>query len=337
MNKHILVIGGNDSSAVKAARTGVDVTLFQLRRLLTNEQMDAAARLFIFDFEDIPAALQLARAVHAIQPLDAVVSFWERALLPAAIIGEFLGIPANPSRAVQVTRDKAAMREVLAANGMNGVRFRRGHSRRDASGFMTETAAPIIVKPTDGSGSAGVSLVVSEDQIDAAWQWATQAGAREVLVEEYVDGEEYSIESLSLNGTHRILGITEKFTTGAPHFIETGHRFPADLRPDVAGNIERTVVRLLTEVGHRDGPAHTEVRLRNGKPVIIETQTRFGGDQIWEMVELVTGIDLTASTCAQLLGLAPPPAGPRSGGAAIRFFAYENGTVADVTGIDDAR
>src|SRR5688572_7377075 len=124
MRKHLLVVGGNDSSAVRAAELDVDVTLFQLRRLLTPAQVGAATRLFVFDFEELEASLALARALHAVFPVDAVVSFWERALLPAALIGETLRVPANPVKAVRLTRDKLAMREVLADTGLDCVRFR---------------------------------------------------------------------------------------------------------------------------------------------------------------------------------------------------------------------
>src|SRR6266850_1698135 len=121
MRKHLLVVGGNDSSAVKAAELDVDVSLFQLRRLLTPAQIASVTRVFVFDFEHLDATLSLARALHAHYPLDAAVSFWERALLPASLAGEALGVRTNPSSAVRVTRDKLAMRALLAADAADPV------------------------------------------------------------------------------------------------------------------------------------------------------------------------------------------------------------------------
>jgi len=337
VRKHLLVVGGHDTSAVQASRLDIDVTLFQSLDNLTQEQMNAVRRFFVFDIDDLGEALALARAVHAVHPFDAVVSFWETSLLAAAVIGETLGIAANPVRPVAVTRDKLAMRELLAANHRDHVRFRRCDSPADVSRFLAEVGRPIILKPTDGSGSAGVSRIDSESEVGAAWEWATATGLAGVFAEEYLEGVDYSVESISLGGKHRILGITPKTSTGAPHFIETGHWFPADLPPATAARIEASVIQFLGEIGHVVGPACTEVGLTAAGPVIVETQTRLGGNQIWEMVELVTGVNQTRSTCAHLLGLPQPPARPRAGGAAIRFFAYENGTVTDIRGMAEAR
>jgi len=336
MRPHLLVVGGNDSSAVKAAELGVDVTLFQLRRLLTQNQLDAARRTFVFDFEQLDETIAWATAVHRVQPFDATVSFWERALLPAAVAGECLGVATNSRRAVDVTRDKLAMRTLLAQNGLESVKFQLCESPQDLAHFLEKVGKPVILKPTHGSGSAGVALVPSDRDVESAWEWGTGAGLSPLMAEEYLDGVEYSVESISNQGQHRILGITEKVTTGPPHFIETGHRFPARLARNVEHEVHVTVSRLLSAVGHVVGPAHTEVSLTDRGPVVIETQTRFGGDQIWEMVEIVTGIGLTTTTCAQLLGLEPPAPQPRAAGTAIQFFAYENCEIASVTGIDAA-
>src|SRR5204863_2937315 len=111
------------------------------------------------------------------------------------------------------------------------------------------------------------------------------------LAEEFVEGDEISVEGLTLSGVHEILSVTMKATTGHPHFIETGHLMPADIAGDRVAAARSATVDLLNLLGHREGPSHTELRLRTGEPVIIETHTRIGGDQIWEMVELVCGRD----------------------------------------------
>ena len=76
MRPHLLVVGGNDSSAVKAAGLDIDVTLFQLRRLLTQKQIDAVKRVSVFDFQQLDETIAMATAVHSVQPLHATVSFW---------------------------------------------------------------------------------------------------------------------------------------------------------------------------------------------------------------------------------------------------------------------
>jgi biotin carboxylase len=153
-----------------------------------------------------------------------------------------------------------------------------------------------------------------------------------------VEGREFSVETITRDGSHQVLGITEKLTTGPPGFVELGHQFPARLPTAIAQRIDEAVVALLDLVEHRWGPAHTEVRVTPAvEVVIIESQTRFGGDQIWKMVEVVTGVPLGAATAAGLLGMPEPAKPARAGGAAIRFLGYENAQVHEVAGVEEAR
>jgi biotin carboxylase len=181
-------------------------------------------------------------------------------------------------------------------------------------------------------------VVRSADEVEDAWKWVSQTKLNSAIAEEYVDGPEYSVESLTLNGKHHIIAITEKITTEAPHFVEIGHQLPAQLPPEVTGRIHEVVLQLLDGIQHQVGPAHTEVRISSeGVPKIIETQTRFGGDQIWEMVELVCGVNFVKSTCAHLLLIEHQKNTQTVGGAAIRFFAYADKTVKSVIGQEQAR
>jgi biotin carboxylase len=184
-----------------------------------------------------------------------------------------------------------------------------------------------------------VTLLDSPAAVNDGWSHCIAAVTHPAIVEGYVEGREYSVETLTLRGEHVVLAITEKLTSGPPSFIEIGHQLPARLSEEETAEVKRVVEELLRAVGHEWGPAHTELILSTERgPVIIETHTRFGGDQIWEMVELVVGTRLAAATVAGLLGIrgstCVPPAG---GGAAIRYFAHENATVVGVSGVEAAQ
>jgi hypothetical protein len=98
------------------------------------------------------------------------------------------------------------------------------------------------------------------------------------------------------------------------------------------------VCDLLDLIGHRVGPAHTELRIAaDGGPVIIETHSRAGGGRIVELVELVRGVNLNRAGCAHLLGSDLVPGQGRAPAAAIGFLAYESMTVAEVRGAEQAR
>ena len=336
MLKHLLVIGAQDRSVAKAA-LDADVTLFQVARLVSQQQIASARRTFVFGIESLQETLSLARTVHAYQPFDAVMSYLDAGLLSAAEVAEELSLPGNLRRPVNLTFDKLAMRNVLREHCIDSVPFRRCDSLADVGSFLGEIAGPIVLKPACGSGSLGVSKIDGESQIKDAFAWAQGAGLTPLIAEAYIDGPEYSVESLTFNGVHRIVAITEKFTSGSPHFIEVGHRLPALIPEAAKHRIESAVVRLLDVVGHYAGPAHTELRInRFGNPVIIETQTRIGGGQIWEMVEMVCGVDLIRETNARLLGLPVATTQKKAQAAAIGFLAHQFKTVRSVSGVEHA-
>jgi biotin carboxylase len=336
---HLLLIGGKDSSMRPISDLPIDVTLIQRRAAATALQIERSRNLILLADLDPRAAVGAAAAIHAVEPFDGVLSFFEDCLAMASEIGALLGIAHNPLPAVTATRDKIATRRLLASAGLPSVRFAECTAAAQLRDFLRQAGGPVIVKPSSGSGSRGVALVSDAGDVNAAWEWCQAGGSPPAIAEELVTGRELSVETLSLDGGHQVISVTEKLTSGPPSFIETGHQLPARLEQAQAGAVSEVVLRLLEAVGHRWGPAHTEVMLTPaGVPVLIETQTRFGGDQIWEMVELVTGVRLAAATVAGLFGLDQDgrvPAG--AGGAAIRFFAYQDAVVEAVDGVRAAR
>lgn len=338
---HLLLVGGKDSGFASIAELDIRITLLQERVNLTPWQTERADTLIVYDRLDANLAESTAvflHGQHGSGPFDAVLSFAEKHLLAAARIGERLSIVHNPLSAVRDSRDKLLTRALLDRLGLLGVPYRACHSLAEAIAFQAELAASVILKPTTGSGSRGVRLVDGPDGLVSGWEY-TAAGGTAVIAEEYIPGPEVSVETLTLDGKHEVLAVTEKITIGPPSFVETGHQLPAHLAPAVQETVTTTVTALLDALGHQWGPAHTEFKIReDGTPVVIETQTRFGGDQIWQMVELVTGVRLAAATAAAMLGAAGPTrVAPAAQAAAIRFFAHENTVVRAIGGPDEAR
>lgn len=335
--KHILLIGGRDHTLDRVEALGARYSMVQIPDQVNQRQYSRSSRYAVVDYTDLAELLPLVRAWHAVDPFDAVASFTEYGLEPASRCAIDLGIAGDNLAAVLATRDKVATRQLLAQHQLSPVRYRSCADIGEAQLFLRELAGqPMIAKPQDRGLSEGVSVVRTESELAEAWRWTRSVTSGPVLVEEYLDGPEYSVESISLNGKHEIVSITEKTTTQLPRFIEVGHRAPAMLATTDAEQITRLVTTFLTLIGQRTAPAHTELRLTADGPRIIESQTRFGGDQIWEICELVTGVDLMSQTLAELLALPQPPRQPSAAAAAIRFFCYEDCLVRGVTGVADA-
>lgn len=335
--KHILIVGGRDHTLDKADKLGVRYSMIQVPELSTEKQIKGATRYLLADYEKIDEVLAVARAWHSIDPFDAIVSFAELGMYAASICAIDLGLPGANLDAVVQTRDKIKTRALQAKHGRGGVAYQICETLADAAAFLARMGGkPIILKPFAGGGSAGVAFVPDQQALAAGWEWSRAAAAGATLAEEYLDGPEYSVESLSKHGQHEVVMITEKITTDSPHFIELGHQVPARLSSTEWAQVSAQVIELLDLVNQRTGPAHTEIRITSDGPRIIESQTRIGGDQIWEMTEIVTGVDMMGETIAALLGIAAPPRTVVAPAAAIRFFALENQKVIKVANLEQA-
>jgi biotin carboxylase len=249
--------------------------------------------------------------------------------------------------------DKAAMRQRLAAEGVETTRYQLCASFDDAKAFVGRCPDGAILKPANGNGGTGIHLVREPADLEAAWDWSTTAtgawsvsgnAGRSVLAEEYLTGQEFSVETISADGEHRVIAVTGKHTAGPPHFVEVGHDLPAALSGPRYQAVTDAALNALDAIGYRWGPCHTEVILRESGDLatVVEINARFGGGQIWELAQLATGVDVfTGSVLAVARGelpavTAPTVGAPPGGGAAVRFLTADPGRVVDVTGVEDA-
>jgi biotin carboxylase len=242
------------------------------------------------------------------------------------------------------------MRKHLAGQACGTIPFGWAADRESLVAFGARAGYPFIVKPTDATASFGVLRVGSPDGVDEAWEriramlgnrtdrGSTLFTVREFLMEAYVDGPEFSVESFSFAGRHVPVAITEKLV--APGlYAELGHTMPARVDPAVAASITDAVVTFLDAIGLADGPAHTEVRVGRDGPVVIESHNRVGGDLINELAEAATGVDLAGLAVGWPLRLVPelPDVVPAKAAACIRFLHREAGVVAAVSGLAEVR
>ncbi len=197
---------------------------------------------------------------------------------------------------------------------------------------------PCISKPTDNSGSRGVMLVNSREELEAAVAYSSAQGRRGgVVIEEYMRGHEVSVEVIVLDGVAHVLQVTDKLTTGAPHFVEMGHNQPSMLAEDDLEAIRDLARRASLAVGIRNGPAHAEIMLTEHGPKMVEIGARMGGDCITtHLVPLSTGIDMVEATIRISLGEKPNIARKFDKGAAIRFLKAESGVIEALDGAQDA-
>ncbi|MGZ2361031.1 ATP-grasp domain-containing protein [Streptomyces sp. 372A] len=271
--------------------------------------------------------LAAAREVAARQPVAGVMSWHEEHIVQAALVAGELGLPGTPPDAVRRCRDKYATRTALAEAGLPQPEFALAGSLEEALAAADKLGWPVVIKPRAAGGSQGVVLVHDADEL--ADQFAATRDvhvphnpdfAELVLVEEYLDAPEVSVDAVVRGGRVTPLFVGRKEVGFPPYFEETGHRVSADdpLLHDPQA------LRLLTGIhralGVTDGWTHTELRLTAEGPKLIEVNGRVGGDLIPYLGLRATGTDPGLAAADVACGAEPDTAPRRDAHAAIRFF-----------------
>lgn len=288
-----------------------------------------ATHVLTAETNDVPALIDFLRAQHAVLHFDGVVTICDYYVGTVAEVAQALGLPQAFSANVVLERRKDLVRRALDAAGLPNPRYAVTEDWPATRAAAAQVGYPLVLKPTDLASSAHVQLIADEAALRRAFDalaafprnFRDQARSPLVLLEEYLDGEEVSVEACTYAGATTIIGITDKSLTGHPYFIEDGHMFPAPLDEATEQAVHRLVRGALAAVGHDHGISHTEVKLTSAGPRIVEINPRPGGNYIAELVQQVTGIDLLLAQIDLALGR-PPDLAPRATGvasAAIRF------------------
>lgn len=234
--------------------------------------------------------------------------------------------------------DKGAMIRAFEKNDVAHPRFTVIEKESDIESICNKFEYPIITKPTDNSGSRGIMLANSAEELKEALSYSSENGrAGIVIAEEYMVGPEVSVEVMVINGKAHILQVTDKMTTGAPHFVEIGHSQPSKLPKEAIDAIRDLAGRAALAVGIKNGPAHAEIILTENGPKMVEIGARMGGGCITtHLVPLSTGINMTKATIQTALGEKPDIMPKFKKGSAIRFIIPPVGIVKSISGKEDA-
>ena len=217
-----------------------------------------------------------------------------------------MGLNANSMHSTSISTNKHLMREAFKKHGDPSPRSILVDSNTDFDSL--NISFPAIVKPIDRSGSRGINKINSKSEIKKAVESALKEGfEKKALVEEFAEGQEYSVEYISYHGKHHFLAITLKYTTGSPHFIETGHLEPAPVDNETLCSIKKVVEHALDSLELTEGASHSELKIDdNGNIKIIEIGGRMGGDCIGsDLVHFSTGIDFVKAVIDVACGKEP--------------------------------
>jgi biotin carboxylase len=310
--------------ALAARDLGVPVTLVE-SAARAGDYHDLVEEVVLTSGPNDQHWVQAARSAALSRPPSAAVAFAEPHVLGAAWVQDRLGLPGPSLTAAVASRDKALQRLLLESTDVPQPDFTMCDNFADAAVFAS-TRYPVVVKALRYSGSWGVTFVSDEAGLREL-PWTEQ-----VLVEGYVNGPEYSVEALVRDGQVLFTNCTRKITTGPPEFVELGHVLPVAMPAGMAAALDGIVKGL----GIVTALVHSEFRIFQGRPYVMETAVRTPGDHIMELLQLAHGQDMFAQVVRLAIGCEPEAAVEQGGVVAIRYLQPEPGTVLRLDGAEES-
>lgn len=291
--KPIFILGGSRLQLdliYEARRLGFEIHLFDANdKCIAKNYVE---HFYNIDIKDKEAILQLA---IKIKPLIITTIASEIGNKTACFVGEKISANTNSYHVALNTTNKKLMKQILKSNNVKTADYKIITKLKDLNNW---DKIPAIMKPTDSSAGRGVSWIGSNDDLINAYENAMEYSFnKELIIEEYIYGNQYSVETISTNGNHRIVAFTEEYITVLPKIIETGQMIPARLTNIQSKKIEKVVYNLLNAFDIKFGACHIELRENKlGEIFVVELASRMGG---WrsELISLAYGI----SYCQLLL------------------------------------
>lgn len=258
--------------------------------------------------------------------IDALVTAaTDKPLVMMARVAKELHLPFYSVETAQWSTDKYQMKQHFMEGGVPCAKGRLVHSAEEVEDFEF----PVIVKPRDNSGSRGVKLCRDNTELVAAIAEALPySHLNTVLVEEFIEGPEYSIESLHHDGKSEVIQFTEKKTTEFPYNVELGHIQPAKISDENKKKIRDIITKIGIALKYENCPSHTELKINDRGIYVIETSPRLGGDYITStLTPLSTGVNLEDELLKISLGETINPVLKEVQYVGVRFFAFKEGSV----------
>lgn len=240
-------------------------------------------------------------------------------------------------QAIRAT-NKHLMREAFALGNASSPKSILTKSAEDAWTQFLKLDGDGILKPSRNSGSRGIAKVENDIETKESFiqkynEAFSESRDKSVLIEQFIDGPEFSIEVIVWNGHVNILAVTDKKTTGAPHFVELGHNQPSCFSAAEVEELKTVTIAGVKALGVNNCACHVEAKLQNGKAYLMEIGARLGGDFIaTELTHLSTGIDMVAAAINCALGIKPNllPTEKKQG-VCIRYFCPKSGKLIGIS------
>lgn len=345
MSKSIFILGGSMlqmPTILKAKDKGLFVYVLDYDPECAAK--DVANKFLLISTIDKEAVLKAAREY---KPDYIMTSTSDMPVRTVAWVNENLSVKGAISYEDSIcATDKSKMRIRMKENNVPIPDFYILESFEDFEKLydnLPDSLKPVFVlKPADNAASRGVKLIdttaLDKGSLEDIWE-NTKKYSRGgvVLAEEYMEGAEVSVESVTVDGVTHIITITDKKVTKVPYFVETGHTEPSRLPLEVQEDIKKVALLAIKAACIYNGPSHTEIKVTDKGAKLVEIAARLGGDFITSrLVPLSSGVNLNECELNIVLGEEVPFQRTIEKGSAIRFIQAKEGKIKKILGVDKA-
>ena len=237
--------------------------------------------------------------------------------------------------------NKLFMRDRLKEKGVPIPLYFKIHNEHEFIEAIKKFDNKLIVKPCDNAASRGVIFVdkTKENNYSEIYNYSKSfSRSGDILVEEFMEGEEVSVESFTVNGHTEVITITDKLVTPLPYFVELGHTEPSRHSEEIQKQIKELAIQAISAIGIITGPSHTEIKITPNGVKIVEIAARLGGDFITsKLVPLSTGVDLIEASINAVIEEPINLQKTKQCGSAIRYITSTPGKIKKILHIDEAK
>lgn len=338
-NRKTLMILGAGHFMVPAIKTAREMGL---RILVTDRNPNAEGFKFAdfcehIDITDIDGSIKIAKKYN----IDGIIPLNDYGVKTASMVAESLGLVSINPEIADIATDKQLMREVWTGKGVPCPKFRISRTFEHAENAAEEIGFPVILKPTDSmGGSRGVIRINDVEELKKAFDFSKEySRSGWILVEEYVTGDECSVESITHMGRTYVLAISDKTKFPPPYRVDKSVTYPTRHSVNVQSRIEKTAENAINALGIDMGPTHLELSVTEDEIKLFEIGARTGAGGLIPAIQvpIVYGINMMKETIRIALGESPRiKREKRLYGSDLRFLSPRPGKVRKITGLEEA-
>ncbi len=294
----------------------------------------------VMSTRDVQGTVRVAREIHETYPISGCITVGTDASVTVAAVCEALGLPGIRTDAAERATDKIKMRRAFRASGVPSPGFCGVWTMAEAEEALKEIGLPAVIKPADNMGARGVKKISKDWELEAGFREAKAASTSGgVIIEEYMPGEELSIDVLIHAGRPLFSAVADRMIKYPPYFVEIGHILPSNKPKDIQRAAVDLTMRGCEALGITTGAAKSDIRLTPKGPMIGELAARLsGGFMSGWTCPAATGVEIIRSAIEIATGRTPTPIRPTNHKVSVeRSIIPMPGRVVSVSGEEDVR